>query len=53
VRVDIALLAANPFLPASLSVSGVVYDVASGRVELVERRSPLRAPDAAGGAAGT
>lgn len=43
VRVDIEVLAANPLLPDSLSVTGVVYDVESGRVELVERRSPLRA----------
>jgi carbonic anhydrase len=43
VRADIALLAENALLPASLSVTGVVYDVASGRVEVVERRSPLRA----------
>jgi carbonic anhydrase len=42
VGVDIELLAANPLIPGSLSVSGVVYDVASGRAELVERRSPLR-----------
>ena len=41
-RGDIELLVANPLIPASLSVSGVVYDVASGRAELVERRSPLR-----------
>ncbi|HEY7830685.1 MAG TPA: carbonic anhydrase [Solirubrobacteraceae bacterium] len=42
IRVDIDALAANPFIPGSLSVSGLVYDVASGRAELVERRSPLR-----------
>jgi carbonic anhydrase len=42
VRADVAMLAENPLLPASLSVTGVVYDVASGRVEVVERRSPLR-----------
>jgi carbonic anhydrase len=42
VRVDIEVLAANPLLPDSLSVTGLVYDVDSGRVELVERRSPLR-----------
>jgi carbonic anhydrase len=42
VRVDIELLAANPLIPDALSVTGVVYDVDSGRVELVERRSPLR-----------
>ncbi len=42
IRVDIETLAANPFLPASLSVTGVVYDVTSGHIEVVERRSPLR-----------
>jgi carbonic anhydrase len=42
IRVDIELLAANTLLPASLSVTGLVYDVTSGHVELVERRSPLR-----------
>ena len=42
VRVDIEALAADPRIPASLSVTGLVYDTASGRVELVERRSPLR-----------
>jgi carbonic anhydrase len=48
VRVDIQALADNPLIPASLSVSGIVYDVASGRAELVERRSPLRGDSAAG-----
>lgn len=43
VRVDIELLAAEDALPESLSVTGLVYDVEDGRVELVERRSPLRA----------
>ena len=42
VRVDLDLLAADPDLPAWLSVSGLVYDVETGRVELVERRAPLR-----------
>jgi carbonic anhydrase len=42
VRFDIEALAANPLLPDTLSVSGLVYDVATGRAELVERRSPLR-----------
>jgi carbonic anhydrase len=42
VRVDIDALAANQMLPASLSVTGLVYDVDTGRVEVVERRSPLR-----------
>ena len=42
IRVDMEELAANPLIPASLSVSGLVYDVRTGRAELVERRSPLR-----------
>jgi carbonic anhydrase len=42
VRVDIEALANNPLIPAALSVTGLVYDVHSGRAELVERRSPLR-----------
>jgi carbonic anhydrase len=42
VRVDIEVLAANPLIPASLSVTGLVYDVHSGLTELVERRAPLR-----------
>jgi carbonic anhydrase len=42
VRVDIEALAANPLIPDTLSVTGIVYDVDSGRVELVERRAPLR-----------
>ena len=46
VRADIALLAANPLLPSSIAVTGVVYDVETGIAELVERRAPLRAADA-------
>jgi carbonic anhydrase len=42
VLVDIEELAANPLIPASLSVTGLVYDVATGLVEVVERRAPLR-----------
>ncbi len=45
IRVDIEALAGNPEVPASLSVTGLVYDVASGRVKLVERRAPLRGGD--------
>lgn len=48
VRVDIRAVASNPLLPASLSVTGVVYDVFSGAVEVVERRSPLRAEEHGG-----
>lgn len=42
VRVDIRTLASNPLLPDSLAVTGIVYDVTSGLVEMVERRAPLR-----------
>lgn len=47
VRVDIETLAANPMIPASLSVTGLVYDVHTGHAELVERRAPLRAEEIA------
>jgi carbonic anhydrase len=42
IRVDLDVLAAAPNVPDSLSVTGLVYDTDTGRVELVERRSPLR-----------
>ncbi|HST54300.1 MAG TPA: hypothetical protein VLJ42_00190 [Solirubrobacteraceae bacterium] len=42
VRVDLGVLASNPLIPASLCVTGIVYDVETGRAELVERRAPLR-----------
>jgi carbonic anhydrase len=42
VRVDLQLLADTPLIPDSLSVTGLVYDVHTGRVSEVERRSPLR-----------
>jgi carbonic anhydrase len=42
-RVDVAAVAANPFLPAELAVTGIVYDVKTGTVEVIERRSRLRA----------
>jgi carbonic anhydrase len=42
VRGDVELLAGNPLIPADISVTGVVYDVETGLVEVVERRSPLR-----------
>jgi carbonic anhydrase len=45
IRVDIETLAGNPAVPSSLSVTGLVYDVSSGEVELVERRAPLRRDD--------
>jgi carbonic anhydrase len=48
VRGDIEILASNPLLPDDLSVTGVVYDVHTGRVDVVERRSPLRGDGGAG-----
>lgn len=49
VRVDIDALAANPLMPDNLSVSGMVFSVEMGTVELVERRSPLRPAGERGG----
>jgi carbonic anhydrase len=43
VRVDVDAVAGHAFLPAGLAVTGMVYDLASGRVEIVERRDRLRA----------
>jgi carbonic anhydrase len=48
VAADIAALRATPALPDNWIVSGLVYDVATGRVETVVAPAPLRAP---GGAA--
>jgi carbonic anhydrase len=42
IRADIEILAADPAIPSSLAVTGLVFDVATGEVELVERRAPLR-----------
>lgn len=41
-RVDIEALAVNPFIPSTLAVTGLVFDVETGRTHLVERRAPLR-----------
>ena len=43
VRIDIEALAADTRVPDPLAVTALVYETATGRVELVERRSPLRA----------
>jgi carbonic anhydrase len=43
IRSDLEALAANTALPASLTVTGTVYDVDTRQVEEIERRSPLRA----------
>ncbi len=42
VTTDVAALKANPFLPAELLVSGLVYDVDTGLVEQVVGPEPLR-----------
>jgi carbonic anhydrase len=42
VATDVAALKANPFLPADLIVSGLVYDVESGLIEQVVAPEPLR-----------
>ena len=46
VAVDVALLRANPALPGEWLVSGLVYDVSTGLVDVVVPPAPLR--DAAG-----
>lgn len=46
VAVDVAAVKANPMLPASFVVSGLVYDVATGRIDVVVPPSPLRAAEA-------
>jgi carbonic anhydrase len=42
VAADVAALKANPFLPAELIVSGLVYDVATGLIDQVNEPQPLR-----------
>ena len=42
VRADLETLASDPSVPGSISVTALVYDTETGRVELVERRAPLR-----------
>jgi carbonic anhydrase len=39
---DVAALRAIPVLPGAWLVSGLVYDVATGRVEVVEPPAPIR-----------
>lgn len=45
VAVDIAALKAHPALPAALTVTGLVYDVATGRTRTVVPPAPLRPAD--------
>jgi carbonic anhydrase len=42
VAVDVAAIKANPFLPAGFLVAGLVYDVATGLVDVVVSPAPLR-----------
>ena len=42
VKLDVAAMKANPKLPDGLAVSGLVYDVATGRVEVVVPETLLR-----------
>jgi len=46
VAVDVAALKANPSLPPGVIVSGVVYDIATGRAALVAPPARLRADEA-------
>jgi carbonic anhydrase len=43
VRADLEALASDPAIPGSISVTALVYDTETGRIEAVERRAPLRA----------
>ncbi len=43
IAADVTALRANPALPGNWIVSGLVYDVATGRVETVIAPAPLRA----------
>ena len=42
VTVDVAALKANPKLPGEFLVTGLIYDVTTGRVEIVVPSAPLR-----------
>jgi len=43
VRSDVALLRAIPALPSNWIISGLVYDVATGLVEVIAPPVPIRA----------
>jgi len=48
VAFDVALLRAVPALPGEWLISGLVYDVATGLVEIVLPPAPIRVPETAG-----
>lgn len=41
VQTDLQLLRANPLIPRTLIASGVVYDIATGRVSVICPPAPL------------
>ena len=43
ILVDLAVLRANPFLPAGVILTGLLYDIHTGHVERVADPSPVRA----------
>jgi carbonic anhydrase len=47
VSADVAAIKANPFLPATFLVSGLVYDVTTGLVDVVVPPAPLRPQESA------
>jgi carbonic anhydrase len=47
VAADVATIKANPFLPAAFLVSGLVYDVATGLIDVVVPPAPLRPEESA------
>ena len=44
IAIDVALLRAIPGLPGAWLISGLLYDVATGRVEIVVPPAPIRTP---------
>ncbi len=44
VAIDVALLRTIPALPDAWLISGLVYDVATGRIEIVVPPAPIRTP---------
>jgi carbonic anhydrase len=47
VAADVATIKANPFLPAAFLVSGLVYDVTTGLIDVVIPPAPLRPEESA------
>ncbi|OLT09745.1 hypothetical protein BJF78_05740 [Pseudonocardia sp. CNS-139] len=45
VAADVRTIRANPFLPAAFLVSGLVYDIATGLVDVVVPPAPLRSAE--------